>query len=78
MARNDHDIVTRTELDRWKDDRKNDPETPELNHPKPSWMDDAQDPKRRHMRMREHRINHLETRLDGAQQKMERDFEQSR
>ncbi|MEP3247771.1 MAG: hypothetical protein ABJN40_07405 [Sneathiella sp.] len=72
------DIATKTELDRLLADRENDPPVPELNHPRPSWVDDNEDPRRVHMRMRERRINHLESRLDGAAQKVERDFDQSR
>lgn len=77
MAKNDHDIVTRAELDHWIEDRKNDPPVPEYNYPKPNWIDNVDHSARVHMRMRERRINHLETRLDKAGNEMEREFDQN-
>lgn len=77
MEKNDQDIASRAELDHWLNDRKNDPSVPELNYPKPSWMEDAEDPNRLHMRMRERRIRNLTNRLDGAARDMEREFDQN-
>lgn len=77
MARDHPDIATRAELDRWIEDRKTDPTVPELNHPKPSWVDDPDDSDRMRMRMRERRINHLENRLDQAANEMEQEFDQN-
>ncbi len=73
----EHDIVTKTELENLIADRENDPSTPELNHPKPSWVDDSEDPRRVHMRMRERRINYIEKRFDTVSQELEQDWEQS-
>lgn len=69
--------TTRLELARLIDDRKNDPSVATLNHPRPSWMLDADDPVRRHIRIRERRIRYLENRLDGASQNFEREFDQN-
>ena len=69
------DIATREELDLLIADRENDPQTPELNHPKPSWIVDSDDTDRTWMRMRERRINHLEKRLDHASSDMRHSFE---
>lgn len=77
MTKTDPDIATRAELDRWIEDRKNDPPVPEHNYPKPSWIEDPYDPHRTHMRMREDRINHLENRLDKAAIEIEREFDQN-
>ena len=71
------EIASRKELQRLKLDRRNDPPVPFLNHPRPAWADNADDPVRRQIRMRERRIRKLENRLDGAVKKMERDFDQS-
>ena len=71
-------IATRKELERLIADRKNDPPVPDLDHPKPNWMVDADDPRRRHIRMRERRINHLRERLEGNARKLSQDFERSR
>lgn len=68
---------TRDELEYWKADRKNDQPYIHNDYPRPSWMVDPYDEKRRHIRMRERRIRHLENRLNGAVNKMERDFDQS-
>lgn len=68
-------IASRVELERLIDDRRNDPPVPELNHPKPSWMLDAEDPKRKHIRMRERRIRYLARRLDKATMEMEQEFD---
>ena len=70
-------IATRKELKRLIADRKNDPPTPERNHPTPSWVENTEDPKRVHIRMRERRIRFLTNRLDGVQQKMEREFDRN-
>ena len=70
-------IATRKELDKLIEDRRNDPPVPHLDHPKPSWMMDADDPVRRRIRMRERRIRYLENRLSGASRTMEREFDQN-
>ena len=71
-------LATRQELNRLLEDRKNDPPAPALDHPKPNWVLDSEDPKRRHIRMRERRIRHLMDRLHKSKNKLEHDFEQSR
>lgn len=70
-------IVTRAGIERLKEDRKNDPAIPAYDYPRPSWMDNADDPKRVHIRMRERYIRYGENRLDGAKKTMEREFDQS-
>ncbi|OUS37247.1 hypothetical protein A9Q94_06500 [Rhodobacterales bacterium 56_14_T64] len=77
MADSDHNIATRAERDRWIEDRKNDPSVPTLEHPKPSWAEDAEDPDRLYIRMRERRIRNLTNRLDGAVRDMEREWDQN-
>jgi len=71
------DVATHEELQRLIDDRKNDPELLTPKPPRPSWVEDANHDIRKHMRMRERRIRYLQNRLDGAQKRMERDFDQS-
>lgn len=70
-------IVSRHELARLIADRKNDPPAAQLDHPKPNWVLDSEDPARRRMRMRERRIRYLTNRLDGAAKTMEREFDQN-
>ncbi|MEP3124342.1 MAG: hypothetical protein ABJO52_20885 [Nisaea sp.] len=77
MDKKKPDIATRDELDHLIADRKNDPEVPEYNHPAPSWIDNSEDPKRIQMRMRERRINYLESRLNSAGREFEREFERN-
>lgn len=77
MVESKRGITSREELERLIADRRNDPPSPSLDHPRPSWMLDPEDETRAHMRMRERRIRYLENRLDGAIVKMERDFDQS-
>lgn len=77
MVKTKNDIATRAELDHWIEDRKNDPEIPEYNYPKPSWIEDPEDPKRVQIRMRERRIQNLTNRLDGAGREVEREFDQN-
>lgn len=70
-------IVTRTGIEALKNDRKNDPAIPVYDYPRPSWMDNADDPKRVHIRMRERYIRYGENRLDIAKKSMEREFDQN-
>lgn len=69
-------VATAEELHRLIADRANDPQVPDLTPPAPGWADTPEDPKRRHIRMRERRIRHLERRLHGASRTMDRAVDQ--
>lgn len=73
----DPNIKTRAELDMLIADRRNDPPTPALDHPKPSWMLDSDHEERVHVRMRERRIRYLTRRLDKATMEMENEFDRN-
>ena len=70
--------VTRAELDRLVADRRNDPPTPELRHPKPNWVLDPTDSRQEHIRGREKRINYIEKRLRGPSGSAKKEFDRSR
>lgn len=77
MVDKPQNIVTKDALDHLKADRKNDPAIQTYDYPRPSWMDNADDPNRVHQRMRERHIRYIENRLDRAGRNFEREFDQN-
>lgn len=72
MQQNKPDIATKSERDRLIADRKNDAAVPAYNQPVPSWLVQPDHSERMRQREREHRIRHLEKRLDKADQTLQR------